>query len=103
MLKCFFCITVCVLFRLKIDSNIIKQLADPANRYSFVCNAIIDACSANTSNEKLNDMAILCAELTSACNALSAEWLGWYFSLLFFPTCSLEFYLALIVHFLFIA
>lgn len=54
----------------------LKQLADPTNRYSFVCNAIIDACSPNTSNEKLNDMAILCAELTASCNALSAEWLG---------------------------
>ena len=53
-----------------------KQLInDEANRYSFVCSAIIDVCSA-TSNEKLNDMAILCAELTACCNALSSEWLG---------------------------
>ncbi|KAK8720073.1 hypothetical protein OTU49_013593, partial [Cherax quadricarinatus] len=62
--------------KLKVDSSIIKQLSDPSNRYSFVCNAIIDACASKTSNEKLNDMAVLCAELTASCNALSAEWLG---------------------------
>ena len=61
---------------MKVDASVLKQLTDPTNRYSFVCNAIIDACSPNTSNEKLNDMAILCAELTASCNALSAEWLG---------------------------
>lgn len=71
--------TLLIFARLKVDSSIIKQLADPGNRYSFVCNAIIDACSPNTPNEKLNDMAILCAELTASCNALSAEWLGMYY------------------------
>ncbi|CAL4069283.1 unnamed protein product, partial [Meganyctiphanes norvegica] len=62
--------------KLKLESGVVKQLSDPANRYSFVCSAIIDACSPTTSNEKLNDMAGLCAELTASCNSLSAEWLG---------------------------
>ncbi|XP_076043982.1 mediator complex subunit kohtalo isoform X2 [Oratosquilla oratoria] len=72
--------------KLKIDPGIVKQLSDPTNRYSFVCSAIIDACSAPT-NEILNDMAILCAELTACCNALSAEWLGVLQSL---TVCSTE-------------
>lgn len=29
-----------------------------------------------TENDKLNDIAILCAELTACCNALNTEWLG---------------------------
>lgn len=47
----------------------------PANRYSFVTNAII-AVIHETDNDKLNDIAIMCAELTACCNSLSAEWLG---------------------------
>lgn len=27
-------------------------------------------------NDKLNDIALLCAEMTAGCSALSAEWLG---------------------------
>lgn len=46
-----------------------------ANRYSFVCNAII-AVARETDNDRLNDIAATCAELTACCNALSAEWLG---------------------------
>lgn len=46
-----------------------------ANRYSFVCNAMI-AVSRETDNDRLNDISILCAELTACCNSLSAEWLG---------------------------
>lgn len=47
----------------------------PANRYSFVCNAMI-AVARETDNDRLNDIAITCAELTACCNALSSEWLG---------------------------
>jgi mediator of RNA polymerase II transcription subunit 12 len=42
---------------------------------SFVCNAIVAVCS-ETDNDKLNDIAITCAELTACCNALNTEWLG---------------------------
>ena len=43
--------------------------------YSFVCNAIVTVCS-ETDNDKLNDIAITCAELTACCNALNTEWLN---------------------------
>ncbi|RXG58705.1 Mediator of RNA polymerase II transcription subunit 12 [Armadillidium vulgare] len=61
--------------KLKIEPNVVKQLNEPANRFSFVWSAVIEACSPTTSNEKLNDLAILCAELTACCNSLSSEWL----------------------------
>lgn len=52
-----------------------RQLCESAaNRYSFVCNALI-AASRETDNDRLNDMAAMCAELTACCNALSVEWL----------------------------
>lgn len=46
-----------------------------ANRYSFVCNAII-AVARESDNDRLNDIACTCAELTACCNLLSSEWLG---------------------------
>lgn len=62
----------------KIEAQWSRQLAEtPTNRYSFVCNAIVAVCS-ESDNDRLNDLAILCAELTACCNALSAEWLGNY-------------------------
>jgi len=60
----------------KIDPSWARQLNESAsNRYSLVCNAII-AVSNETNNDKLNDIALTCAELTACCNALPAEWLG---------------------------
>lgn len=60
----------------KIEQNWGRQLSESAmNRYSFVCNAIIAICR-ETDNDKLNDIAIMCAELTACCNFLSAEWFG---------------------------
>lgn len=53
-----------------------RQLNEsPANRYSFVCNAVVAVCN-ETDNDRLNDIAITCAELTACCNPLSVEWLG---------------------------
>lgn len=52
----------------------------PANRYSFVCNALI-AVSRETDNDRLNDLSIMCAEFNAHCNALSAEWLGAFIAL----------------------
>lgn len=50
------------------------------NRYSFVCNALITVSSV-TDNDRLNDIAIMCAEFTAHCNALSSEWLGAFIAL----------------------
>lgn len=79
----------------------------PANRYSFVCNVLMDVCVDYRDPERyhscygsvlydsvatclcfvglllhdrcffrVNDIGILCAELTAYCRSLSAEWLG---------------------------
>uniref|UniRef100_A0A671R9G6 Mediator of RNA polymerase II transcription subunit 12-like n=1 Tax=Sinocyclocheilus anshuiensis TaxID=1608454 RepID=A0A671R9G6_9TELE len=48
----------------------------PANRYSFVCNVLMDVCVDHRDPERVNDIGILCAELTAYCRSLSAEWLG---------------------------
>lgn len=59
----------------KIDPTWSRLLCDsPANRYSFVCNAVI-AVSQQTDNDRVNDISIMCAELTASCNSLSSEWL----------------------------
>ncbi|KAI5713129.1 hypothetical protein M8J76_012279 [Diaphorina citri] len=61
----------------KIESSWARQLLESSsNRYSFVCNAIIAVCSENTDVDHLNDISILCAELTACCNMLCSEWLG---------------------------
>jgi len=69
-----------------------RQLAEsPANRYSFVCNAVVAACREKD-NERLNDLAVLCAELTACCNALGPEWLGVLKALCPMDTSSTPFY-----------
>ncbi|XP_037089493.1 mediator of RNA polymerase II transcription subunit 12-like [Pollicipes pollicipes] len=45
-----------------------------ANRYSFVCNVVIEVCNTADS-ERLSDLAVLAAEATARCNAPLAEWL----------------------------
>lgn len=40
-----------------------------------MCNAVITVCG-EIDNDKLNDIAITCAELTACCNALTLEWLN---------------------------
>lgn len=47
-----------------------------ANRYSFVVNVLMDVCVDHRDPERVNDIGILCAELTAYCRSLSAEWLG---------------------------
>ncbi|KAG4072103.1 hypothetical protein HA402_015602 [Bradysia odoriphaga] len=60
----------------KIEPSWGRQLNESAaNRYSFVCNALI-AVSQETDNDRLNDISQTCAELTACCNSLSTEWLG---------------------------
>ena len=63
-------------FRVRPEPALIRQLNDsPANRYSFVCNALLNI--SNTQNlDKLNEVSILCAELTASCTTLGSEWLG---------------------------
>ncbi|CAH0557477.1 unnamed protein product [Brassicogethes aeneus] len=60
----------------RIESSWAKQLNENGNnRYSFVSNAVINVCREND-NERLNDLAIMCAEMTACCNSLASEWLG---------------------------
>lgn len=60
----------------KIDPLWLRQLHEsPANIYSFVSNVIFAVC-LETDNDRLNDIAIACAELTAGCNALSEEWIA---------------------------
>ena len=60
----------------KIEPSWGRQLNESAaNRYSFVCNAMITI-SREQDVDRLNDIAATCAELTACCNALSSEWLG---------------------------
>ncbi|GFR92708.1 mediator of RNA polymerase II transcription subunit 12-like protein, partial [Elysia marginata] len=48
-----------------------------ATRYSFVCNAMLEVVATPAENlRNINKLAVLCAELTAHCNALSQEWLG---------------------------
>lgn len=80
----------------KVDPSWSRQLNESAaNRYSFVCNALI-AVSRTTDNDRLNDIAITCAELTASCNALSAEWLGAYIALCHLNSKEQAFYIDLL-------
>ncbi|XP_040285885.1 mediator of RNA polymerase II transcription subunit 12-like protein [Bufo bufo] len=47
-----------------------------ANRYSFVCNVLMNVCMGHQDTERINDISNLCAELTACCTILSSEWLG---------------------------
>lgn len=46
------------------------------NRYSLVCNVVIAVATETADIERLNDLAILSAELTASCSSLTSEWLG---------------------------
>ncbi|XP_054085206.1 mediator of RNA polymerase II transcription subunit 12 isoform X1 [Zeugodacus cucurbitae] len=60
----------------RIEYHCIRQLQEStANVYSFVSNAILAVCQ-ETDNDHLNEIAILCAELTASCNSLSEEWIA---------------------------
>lgn len=62
--------------RRKPEAHVMRQLSESAQlRYSFVCNVVLVVCNTND-NDRLNDLALLCAEFTAGCSALSAEWLG---------------------------
>ncbi|GFO22710.1 mediator of RNA polymerase ii transcription subunit 12-like, partial [Plakobranchus ocellatus] len=59
-------------------SKLHKSLCENSTtRYSFVCNAMLEVVATPADNlRNINDLAVLCAELTAHCNALSQEWLG---------------------------
>uniref|UniRef100_A0A2R5LGN9 Putative thyroid hormone receptor-associated protein complex subunit n=1 Tax=Ornithodoros turicata TaxID=34597 RepID=A0A2R5LGN9_9ACAR len=62
--------------RTRPDGQQVKQLNEnPSTRYSFVCNAV-HSISVARDPDRLNDISLLCAELTANCSSLSAEWLG---------------------------
>ncbi|XP_059479681.1 mediator of RNA polymerase II transcription subunit 12 isoform X2 [Neocloeon triangulifer] len=76
----------------RLEAHWPRQLAEStANRYSFVCNAVVAACREKD-NERLNDLAVLCAELTACCNALGPEWLGVFKALCPHDTSNAAFY-----------
>lgn len=61
----------------KIDPGWHRQLNESqGNRYSLVCNVVIAVATETSDIERLNDLAILSAELTASCSSLASEWLG---------------------------
>ncbi|XP_048481682.1 mediator of RNA polymerase II transcription subunit 12 isoform X3 [Plutella xylostella] len=60
----------------KIELSWARQVAEsPANRYSFVCSAMLAVCR-EVDNDRVNELGVLCAEMTAWCSGLAAEWLG---------------------------
>nr|XP_023476879.1 mediator of RNA polymerase II transcription subunit 12-like protein isoform X2 [Equus caballus] len=54
-----------------------KILSDnAANRYSFVCNTLMNVCMGHQDAGRINDIANFSSELTACCTVLSSEWLG---------------------------
>ncbi|KAK2495138.1 hypothetical protein MC885_013183, partial [Smutsia gigantea] len=54
-----------------------KILSDSAtNRYSFVCNTLMNVCMGHQDAGRINDIANFSSELTACCTVLSSEWLG---------------------------
>ncbi|KAF7490413.1 Mediator of RNA polymerase II transcription subunit 12-like protein [Sarcoptes scabiei] len=76
--------------REKVDSIHIKQLNEIASdRYSLVFNAIRCIAEANDM-DYLNELSVLCAELTASCWLLSSEWYN-AFQALCDPKCKNEY------------
>lgn len=70
--------------KLKVDPNLINRLNENADeRYTLVFNTI--CCVVETSDmDQLNEMSVLCAEMTASCSQLSNDWLN-AFQVLFNP------------------
>lgn len=59
-----------------VDPLILRQLNENPNcRYSFVCNAV-KAIATGRDPNILNELSILCAELSARCPPLSSDWIG---------------------------
>ncbi|KAI1305889.1 Mediator of RNA polymerase II transcription subunit 12-like protein [Halotydeus destructor] len=62
--------------KLKVEAVHLKQLNEnPTFRFSFICNAV-QAVSVSKELNHVNELSILCAELSSKCSSLGAEWVG---------------------------
>lgn len=73
--------------REKVDSIQIRQLNEnSSDRYSLVCNAIVCITEANDM-DYLNELSVLCAELTASCCPLASEWFN-AFQALCNPNCT---------------
>lgn len=60
----------------KIEIAWARQVGEsPANRYSFVCSAMLAVCR-EVDNDRVNELGVVCAEMTAWCSGLAAEWLG---------------------------
>ena len=51
------------------------------NQYSLVVSVLVSVINDQLDTETLNNLAILCCELTAQCSSLAQEWLGALFSL----------------------
>ncbi|XP_070173165.1 mediator of RNA polymerase II transcription subunit 12-like protein isoform X2 [Littorina saxatilis] len=58
-----------------LDYDMYKLLDNPPNRYSFVCNVLLEI-TQSSSTETLNQISIYCAQLTARVPALTSDWLG---------------------------
>ncbi|XP_062528646.1 mediator of RNA polymerase II transcription subunit 12 isoform X2 [Bombyx mori] len=60
----------------KMEISWARQIAEsPSNRYSFVCSAMLAVCR-EVDNDRVNELGVVCAEMTAWCSGLAAEWLG---------------------------
>ena len=66
----------------KVDPLVVRYLHErQENQYSLVVSVLISVINDQLDTETLNNLAILCCELTSQCSSLAQEWLGALFSL----------------------
>ena len=60
----------------KAEPSVLKQLNENPNcRFSFVCNAFKAIATTKDAN-MLNELSILCAELSARCSSLNNDWIG---------------------------
>jgi len=68
--------------RKKVDPLIVRYLHEkPEHQYTLVCCVLSAIVNGPLDTDRLNDLAILCCELTAQCSTLSQEWLGALYSL----------------------
>ena len=66
----------------KVDPLIVRYLHEkPEHQYTLVVSVISAILLGQLDNDRLNDLAILCCELTAQCSSLAPEWLGALYSL----------------------
>jgi mediator of RNA polymerase II transcription subunit 12 len=66
----------------KVDPLIVRYLHEkPEHQYTLVVSVISAILLGQLDNDRLNDLAILCSELTAQCSSLAPEWLGALYSL----------------------